>query len=124
MESPVQELAGSAVSAVAAAASVAVSARALDQHGNKRRESKAQRIFDVVRDCQLAGVRDMTGNEIAREYERRFGARIDPGRVAARLDELVTADRLARREEARPCLITGYEARPVYVPPHQARLVA
>lgn len=100
------------------------SARALDRHGMQRRQNQTQRIFDLVRDHQLRGVADMTGAEIVAAYERQFGQRIETGRVAARLSELIAADRLARRDAARVCTVTGYEARPVCVVPHQARLVA
>lgn len=102
----------------------ATSARALERHGMKARANKLQRIHDIVRGAQLRGAPDMTGGEIVEAYERTHGERIDPGRVAARVAELITAGRLERRAVARVCSVTGYEAKPVFVPLQQARLTA
>lgn len=100
----------------------AVSARALDRHGVRARANKLQRIYDVIRDAQLRGVPDMTGAEIVAAYERKHAERIETGRVAARLSELIAANRVDRRPLPRICTVTGYEARPVFCVAHQAPL--
>lgn len=100
------------------------SAKSLEQVGLKRLARQQQEIFDVVLGAQRNGARDMSGVEIQQAYERRYGKRIDPGRVSARVSNMVAAGRLCRREDTRPCRITQKHIHPVYVPEQQARMFA
>ncbi len=81
-------------------------------------------IFDVVLRAQRNGAADMSLTEIRDAYERHHARRIDLNRVSARVSDLVTARRLHRREDTRPCTVTQRNIHLVYVPESQARLFA
>ena len=98
------------------------SAQALDQLGFRARQKQLRAVFDVVLACQRAGAQDMSLTEIRNEFERCHGKRIDLNRVSARVFDLVEMHWLQRREDTRPCKVTGRNVYPVFVPAKQARL--
>jgi len=101
----------------------ATSAAALDQLGARKRVDRGARLLQILRDAHGSGLRDMTGAELARAYEARHGERMETGRCAARLAELMERAQVERLAEERVCTVTGYKARPVRVVPQQGRLV-
>lgn len=100
------------------------SAEALRSVGMREMAAKQREIFDVVLGCQRGGQPDMSLTEIRDTFERLHGRRIDLNRVSSRVSELVTAGRLVRTADTRPCSITGRPVHPVSVPAQQARLCA
>lgn len=100
------------------------SAAAFEALGFKRMARQQQAIFDVVLACQRNGAHDLSLTEIRDAYERTHGGRIDLNRVSARVSNLVAAQRLGRRADARLCTITGHAVHPVFVPEKQVRLFA
>lgn len=103
---------------------VDTSAQALEQLGLRARQRQLQAVFDVVLACQRSGAQDMSLTEIRDEFERRYSKRIDLNRVSARVYDLVAMHWLQRREDTRPCSVTGRNVHPVFVPAKQARLCA
>lgn len=98
------------------------SAKSLEQVGLKKLANQQQEIFDVVLGAQRNGAQDMSLAEIREAYERRYNKRIETGRISARVADMVSARRLARRSDTRACSITQRAIHPVYVPEQQARL--
>ena len=92
--------------------------------GLREMAAKQREMFDVVRRSRLAGQPDMSLTEIRDTFERLHGRRIDLNRVSSRVSELVSAGRLTRTPDTRPCSITGRPVHPVSVPATQARLCA
>lgn len=82
-----------------------------------------QEIFDVVLGAQRNGARDCSLAEIREAYEHLYSNRIETGRISARVADMVSAGRLCKREDTRPCSITQRNIHPVYVPEQQARLI-
>lgn len=100
------------------------SAEALQALGLRTRQKQLRAVFDVVLACQRGGVKDMSLTEIRNEFERRNNTRIDLNRVSARVFDLCSMGWLQRREDTRPCTVTGRNVHPVFVPAKQARLCA
>lgn len=100
------------------------SAQALAQLGLLKLARQQREILDVVQGCQRNGAYDLTGLEICQTYERIYSKRIDPGRVSARVANLVAANLLQRRQDTRACSVSGRNVHPVYAPAEQARLCA
>lgn len=100
------------------------SAQSLAAVGWRNVAHQQRDIFDVVLRAQRNGAADMSLTEIRDAYERHHARRIDLNRVSARVSDLVTARRLHRREDTRPCTVTQRNIHPVYVPESQARLFA
>lgn len=98
------------------------SAQSIERVGLKKLAKQQQEIFDVVLGAQRNGADDMSLAEIREAYERRYSKRIETGRISARVADMVSAQRLAKRSDTRACSITGRNIHPVYVPEHQARL--
>lgn len=103
---------------------VDTSAQALAAFGLKKMAKQQHEIFDVVLGAQRNGAADMSLTEIRDAYERLHARRIDLNRVSARVSNLVAAGRLVRRQNTRPCTVSGQQIRPVFVPESQARLFA
>lgn len=98
------------------------SAQSLAQIGLLKLARQQKEILDVVLGRQRNGAYDMTGLEICQTYERIHSKRIDPGRVSARITNLVAAGLLQRRSDTRACSVSGRSVHPVYAPAAQARL--
>lgn len=98
------------------------SAQALQQLGVRAMAKQQKEIFDTVLRAQRNGAKDMSLTEIRDAYERHHGRRIDLNRVSARVSNLVTAGRLVRLSDTRPCAVTQRNVHPVFVPESQARL--
>lgn len=98
------------------------SAAARDAFGWRRTARQQAEIFDIVLGAQRHGAIDMSLTEIRDAYERLHARRIDLNRVSARVSDLVTAGRLHRRQDTRPCSVSQRPIHPVFVPPEQARL--
>lgn len=98
------------------------SAQALHSIGWRKLSAQQQKVFDVVRAAQLKGAKDMSLVEIRDAYNAVNAGYIETGRISARVSELVTAQRLARREETRRCSVTAKNIHPVYVPERQVGL--
>lgn len=98
------------------------SAQSLAAVGWRNMARQQREIFDVVLAAQRNGARDMSLTEIRDAYERHHARRIDLNRVSARVSDLVTASRLSRRQDTRPCSVTQRNVHPVFVPEAQARL--
>lgn len=100
------------------------SAESLHAVGYRKMAAQQREIFDVVLGCQKNGMQDMSLTEIRDTYERLHSKRIDLNRVSSRVSDLVAAQRLERRSEARPCSISQRNVHPVFVPAKQVRLFA
>lgn len=103
---------------------VDTSAEALQALGLRGRQKQLRAVYDVVLACQRGGVQDMSLTEIRNEFERRHSTRIDLNRVSARVYDLCNMGWLQRREDTRPCSVTGRNVHAVFVPAKQARLCA
>lgn len=82
------------------------------------------KIHDICVAAQRNGYDDLSGKEIQARYELLYGHRIEASSVASRVNNLVTAGRLERVQQVRPCAVTGRDIHPVRVPMKQVRLVA
>lgn len=82
------------------------------------------KIHDICVAAQRNGYADLSGKEIQARYELLYGQRIEASTVSSRVNNLVTAGRLERVKQVRPCAVTGRDIHPVRVPLKQARLVA
>lgn len=99
----------------------AASLAAMRQPDIKQLQDK---IHDICVAAQRNGYDDLSGKEIQARYELLYGHRIEASSVASRVNNLVTAGRLERVQQVRPCTVTGRDIRPVRVPMKQVRLVA
>lgn len=100
------------------------SSAALAQVGLRKMAKQQQEIFDVILGAQRNGSDDLSLTEIRDLYERVHGKRIDLNRVSARVSDLIGARRIERKQDTRPCSVTGRPIHPVFVPPTQPRLFA
>lgn len=82
------------------------------------------KIHDICVAAQRNGYDDLSGKEIQARYELLYGRRIEASSVSSRVNNLVTAGRLERVQQVRPCSVTGRDIHPVRVPMKQVRLVA
>lgn len=98
------------------------SAAARADFGWRRTAKQQAEIFDVVLGAQRNGAADMSLTEIRDGWERLHGRRLDLNRVSARVSDMVAAGRLVRREDTRPCAVTGRMVHPVMVPAQQVRM--
>lgn len=96
-----------------------VAAQALEQFGLRKLAEQQARVYACALALHRAGRRDFSMTEVRDEYERRYGLRIDVGRVSARVADLVSAGRLVRLSEPRTCVVTGYPVQPLAVPHEQ-----
>lgn len=92
--------------------------------GMKGMAKSLNEVYEVVRIGLERGANDMSLTEIRDLYEHLHERRIDLNRVSARVSGLIDAQRLERRDEKRPCLISGRNIHPVFIPLKQARLCA
>jgi hypothetical protein len=81
-------------------------------------------VFEVVRVGMESGAQDMSLTEIRDLYEHIHCKRIDLNRVSARVSNLITAERLERSLDTRPCSVSKRLVHPVFIPLKQARLCA
>lgn len=103
---------------------VNTSAKALSAIRAPELKQLQDKIHDICVAAQRNGYDDLSGKEIQARYELLYGQRIEASSVASRVNNLVTAGRLERLQQVRPCTVTGHDIHPVRVPMKQARLVA
>ncbi len=82
----------------------------------------ADDVYLVVALSCRAGVADLTRREIRELAEKRFERRIDDSWISARVNELVTAQRVIERPVNRVCTVTGNSVGAVYVVMKQTRM--
>lgn len=99
------------------------SAQALQRMGLKKIAGMQAIVLEICLSAQRNGALDLSSREIQALYEQQYGKRIEAATIAARVNGLVSAHRLERVREGRPCSVTGIEIHPVRVPMTQARLV-
>ncbi len=92
--------------------------------GVKGMAKSLNEVFEVIRIGIERGASDMSLTEIRDLYEHLHEKRIDLNRVSARVSNLIAAQRLERRSDTRPCLISKRNVHPVFIPLKQARLCA
>jgi hypothetical protein len=97
---------------------------ALDAFGLKKTQKQQRELLEVIELAQRRGAVDLSLTELRDAFEQHFGRRIDVSRVSARVSELVAAKVLTRREDSRPCAVTGKPVHPFFLPPKQTRLFA
>lgn len=83
----------------------------------------ADDVYLVIALACRAGVADLTRREIRELAEKRFERRIDDSWISARVNELVTAQRVLERPVNRVCTVTGNSVGALYVVMKQVRLV-
>ena len=89
---------------------------------NSHVKTQADRIYDVVAaHCARSG-RDASLNEIKLLYRAQFGKDIELSTTSARVNALVAAGRLIRKEVARKCSLTGKSIKPISLPICQFRM--
>ena len=91
-------------------------AGALDAVGLRKRQSQEQTIFDIVVGLMKSGRSDVSTSEIQEAYERTYQRRIEKSTISARVNNLVTAERLCRSVDIRPCTVTGFGVHGVFAP--------
>lgn len=92
--------------------------------GMKGMAKSLNEVFEVVRIGMERGASDMSLTEIRDLYEHLHEKRIDLNRVSARVSNLIAAQRLERKSDTRPCLVSKRFVHPVFIPLKQARLFA
>ena len=100
------------------------SAQSLALMGLGEIKTLQDRILDICIRAQRNGVADLSGGEIQKRYELQYGQRLDKSSISARVNNLVSANRLERLQHARVCQVSGRNIAPVRVPAVQARLAA
>lgn len=113
-----------AAPSVERAGTLDTSSAALAAVGTKKLARSLQEIYDVVEVGMRRGAADMSLTEIRDLYESIHGKRIDLNRVSARVSNLVSAKRLERKSDTRPCAVSRQPIHPVFIPPTQPRLFA
>ncbi len=103
---------------------VNTSAKALASIRTPDLKQLQDKIFDICLAAQRNGLDDLSGKEIQARFELLYGKRIEASSVASRVNNLVTAGRLERLQQVRPCTVTGHDIHPVRVPMKQVRLCA
>ena len=82
----------------------------------------ADDVYLVIALACRAGVTDLTRREVRELAEKRFERRIDDSWISARVNELVTAQRVLERPVNRVCTVTGNSVGAVYVVMKQTRM--
>lgn len=100
------------------------SAASFDALGARWQASKQKQLFDLVLGAQRNGAVDLSMRELQAKFELATGQRIELSSVSSCCNALVSAGRLVRSGNARPCSITGRDILPLSVPASQGRLVA
>ena len=95
---------------------------ALGQMGLLGLKTSADNVYLVIAAACRAGVQDLTRRELQALYEERFECRMDASSISARVNELVTAQRVLERKDNRVCMITGNMVGAVYVVMKQERM--
>jgi hypothetical protein len=98
------------------------SRESLSAISNPEKKTQGDDVLLVVTLAARAGVPDMTGQEIMKAYEARFGRTMYPNVISRVVGDLVKASRLNRLLDSRPCSISKKSAYPVAVPTTQARM--
>lgn len=101
------------------------SRQALTSMSMPRRKSLLDEIETAITQLQRLGARDASMREIQQHLERHLGRRVDVSSISARVNELESANRVARdRTCTRPCLVTGQAIHPLSIVPQQRRMFA
>lgn len=96
---------------------------ALGQMGLLGLKTSADDVYLVIAAACRSGVADLTRRELQALFEKRFERRMDASSISARVNELVTAQRVFERPDNRVCTVTGNMVGVVYVVMKQVRLV-
>jgi hypothetical protein len=96
---------------------------ALGQMGLIGLKTSADNVYLVIAAACRNGAADLTRRELQALYEQRFECRMDASSISARVNELVTAQRVFERKDNRVCTVTGNMVGAVYVVMKQVRLV-
>ena len=96
---------------------------ALGQLGLVGLKTSADDVYLVIAAACKAGAADLTRRELQALFEKRFERRMDASSISARVNELVTAQRVFERKDNRVCGVTGNMVGAVYVVMKQTRLV-
>lgn len=96
---------------------------ALGQLGLLGLKTSADDVYLVIAAACKAGAADLTRRELQALFEKRFERRMDASSISARVNELVTAQRVLERKDNRVCTVTGNMVGAVYVVMKQQRLV-
>lgn len=106
-------------------ATKAASYLALGQLGLVGLKTSADDVYLVIAAACKAGdaSTDLTRRELQALFEKRFERRMDASSISARVNELVTAQRVFERKDNRVCTVTGNMVGAVYVVMKQVRLV-
>jgi hypothetical protein len=96
---------------------------ALGQMGLLGLKTSADNVYLVIAAACRNGAADLTRRELQALYEQRFECRMDASSISARVNELVTAQRVFERKDNRVCTVTGNMVGAVYVVMKQVRLV-
>jgi hypothetical protein len=96
---------------------------ALGQLGLVGLKTSADDVYLVIAAACKAGAADLTRRELQALFEKRFERRMDASSISARVNELVTAQRVLERPDNRVCTVTGNMVGAVYVVMKQVRLV-
>jgi hypothetical protein len=96
---------------------------ALGQLGLVGLKTSADDVYLVIAAACKAGAADLTRRELQALFEKRFERRMDASSISARVNELVTAQRVLERLDNRVCTVTGNMVGAVYVVMKQVRLV-
>lgn len=98
---------------------------ALGQLGLIGLKTSADDVYLVIAAACKAGdgSTDLTRRELQALFEKRFERRMDASSISARVNELVTAQRVFERKDNRVCSITGNMVGAVYVVMKQTRMV-
>lgn len=97
------------------------SAAAYHSISNKTKKSQGDNVLLLVTLANRAGVEGMTGQEVMRAYQERFGLLLYPNVISRVFNDLIKAKRLVRVAEKRLCTVSKHDAHPVMVPKTQGR---
>lgn len=86
------------------------------------KNTQGDKVFAVISKACATGRKDLSLREIKHLYQETFSRDIDVSTVAARVNALVKAERLAHAPAPRACSLSGRSVLPVRVAPVQAAL--
>lgn len=91
------------------------SAEAFGKVGIKRLKHIQDELEAICLVAHACGLQDLSLREIQQRYEETHQRRIELSTVSSRINALLTATRLVRDGDCRPCSITGRTISPVRV---------
>lgn len=89
---------------------------------------KQKSVGDLIESTVVVAMRsgnaDLSMRELQNLIDQRYQRWYDLSTISGRVNELISAKRLHRRQDKRRCLVTGAGVRPLYVTPEQMRIDA